>query len=134
MYAAAVHHACTCNREKAGSDVVEGTAVALWCRWCGKRVRLAGDGEPEMRKAVHSASGRETGEDGHIAAPQDSEPPLWKAARELEAEFGGAFRISARFGFLRADWADVVTPEHFEAADADEMRPRLKAALAAAVP
>ena len=79
-----------------------------WCRWCGQPVRLIGaDGSPEqMRMAVHAATGDERGGlDGHAAAPQNYEPPLWRAARILTDEFGGAFDISARFGMLRADWA-----------------------------
>jgi hypothetical protein len=100
-----------------------------WCRHCGQPVRLEGAGEPEMRKAVHAATGRERGPDTHLAAPQDTEPPLWASARRLEAEFGGAFTIEARFGFLRADWARRAvpggTPVHTEARSEDEMRRKL---------
>jgi hypothetical protein len=56
-----------------GHDVrnVDGPAETLRCRRCGEPVRL--DGSPlvpeQMRKAVHVASGSETGGDGHLAAP-----------------------------------------------------------------
>jgi hypothetical protein len=52
---------------------VDGPAETLWCRRCGESVRL--DGSPlvpeQMRKAVHAATGSETGPDGHVAAPTD---------------------------------------------------------------
>jgi hypothetical protein len=109
-----------------------------WCRWCGQPVRLIGaDGSPEqMRMAVHAATGDERGGlDGHAAAPQNYEPPLWRAARILTDEFGGAFDISARFGMLRADWAGGGCAEHFEAVGEnaeEEMRARLRAAFISA--
>lgn len=104
-----------------------------WCRWCGKKVLLLGEGEPEMRKAVHEATGDEQGDlDRHNAAPQNYEPPLWRSARILTAEFGGALEISARFNFLRADWAAGGVAEHFEADTEDEMRAKLRAAYVSA--
>jgi len=101
-----------------------------WCRWCGQESRYEGGGEPSMRKAVHSGTGRERGEDGHLAAPQDFEPVLWKAVRELRAEFGGRFAFTARLGILRADW-EPPTGEHFTGGTAGELRGKLVAALAA---
>jgi hypothetical protein len=86
-----------------------------------------------MRKAVHAATGEERGgPDGHLASPIDHEPVLWKAARVLAEEFGGVFSISARFGFLRADWANIGTPVHYEADTEEEMRGRLREAVAEA--
>jgi hypothetical protein len=115
--------------------VAEGTAETWWCRRCGKPALLVGEGEPELRRAVHADSGREVGEDGHGVAPIDSEPPLWRAARELAEEFGAWFTFDARFGFLRADRADLppgVVAAHFTADGKDEMRGKLVRALIAA--
>ena len=101
-----------------------------WCRWCGERVEYdGGEGDPAMRKAVHAGTGREKGPDGHLAAPQDFEPPLWKAARELTAEFGRRFTVTARLGLLRAD-PDPPTGRHFTGKTAEELRARLLEALA----
>lgn len=50
--------------------------VALWCRRCGKPVRLEGPeaAEDDFRKAVHAATGEELGaDDGHLAAPAGRE-------------------------------------------------------------
>jgi hypothetical protein len=104
-----------------------------WCSWCGQQVR-ARDGRPP----VHVATGRQTGEDNHLAAPADREPELWKAAREITADYHGAFRVDARFGILRADWSPEVigyatTAMHYtasgRAAEAD-MRRQLDEAVA----
>lgn len=101
-----------------------------WCRHCGQPVVIL---EKPPRKAVHAGTGLEKAPDLHLAAPMDHEPSLWKAARELRAEFGGAFVLSARFGILRADWADLgagLVAAHFEAPDEETMRTRLNAAVA----
>jgi hypothetical protein len=53
---------------------VDGPAGTLWCNRCGQPVRLEGDADAPvvLRKAVHAATGSETGVlDGHIAAPID---------------------------------------------------------------
>jgi hypothetical protein len=65
-------------------------------------------------------------------APQNYEPPLWRSARILAAEFDGLFEISARFNFLRADWTGGGVAEHFEADTEDEMRAKLSAAYISA--
>ncbi len=119
--------------------MTEAEPAGLWCARCGKRVRLAGgEGLPaQLRKAVHAATGLEAGDNGHLAAPADSEPPLWKSARILAAEFGGAFDIGAWFGFLRADWANLpagAIAGHFEADDEEGLRLKLKAAAGARPP
>ena len=101
---------------------------------CGQPVRLIGPEAVEegFRRAVHAATGREQGPDTHLAAPIGYEPPLWKDARELAAEYGGVFVIGARFDFLHAEWARVppgaVVP-HYEADDKAGMRHRLDAAI-----
>ena len=112
-------------------------AAEWWCSRCGQPVELlGGDDLPvPLRKAVHKATGWKTGPDGHIADPISYEPPLWKAARELEAETGGLFTLSARFGFLRADWANPghgVTAPHYTADDKAAMQVKLRRALIAA--
>jgi hypothetical protein len=109
-------------------------ATDWWCNWCGQPVRLEGDGNPTaaLRKAVHEATGKRAGPDGHTAAPVGDEPSLWKAARELEEETGGAFSLSARFGLLRADWRNLkpgaVAP-HYTADDKAAMGLKLRRAL-----
>jgi hypothetical protein len=121
--------------------MTQGEGAAWWCRRCGKPVRVDGadDGEPELRRAVHAATGDERGgPEGHIAAPVDCEPPLWRAARELRAEFRGLFDFSARFAVLRADWADLphtaVAPHYTTSGPnaLEEMRGKLRRALIAA--
>jgi hypothetical protein len=118
--------------------MTEAQAAGWWCRRCGQPVRLEGGEAVEegYRKAVHAATGLETGgPEGHLAAPVDHEPPLWKAARELAGEYEGAFTLDARFGFLRADWKRVPPGDlaaHFEADGKEQMRRRLDAAVAAA--
>lgn len=117
-----------------GNDTTQ-TGAQRWCRRCGKRVTVTGD-DPQLGKAVHTATGSETGApDGHLAAPMDYEPPIWKAAREAAAEYGGAFIVEARFGFLRADWSPKLLPvgaaaAHYEAPTADELRRKLDQAVA----
>jgi len=111
-------------------------AAGLWCRRCGQPVRLIGGEivEDGFRKAVHAATGQEMGDYGHRAAPIDHEPPHWKSCRILTAEFEGIFVIEAWFGFLRADWAGLpagTIAGHFEADGEEEMRLKLKAAVAA---
>lgn len=109
-----------------------------WCRHCGQPARhVGGGGEvPENRRAVHALTGRERGDgDPHIAAPVNYEPPLWKAAREITAAYRGAFRVTARFRLLRADWSTRlvdpgVTPEHFTSHSAEEMYAQLDATTA----
>jgi len=101
---------------------------ALWCSRCGRQV--TGGARP-----VHAGDGSAFGPDGHRVEPVAAEPPLWKAAREIEARYGGLFTVSARFGFLRADWtARALGPGmvavHYEAHDEDEMRRQLDAAVA----
>lgn len=79
-------------------------------------------------------SERVLGDDGHRVDPVDHEPELWKAAREITAEYSGAFTVDARFGFLRADWSPGVLPEgematHYEALTGDELRLKLDRAV-----
>ena len=50
--------------------------TSLWCRYCDEPVMLLGQPGtdslfPSLRKAVHAATGSETGPDGHVAAPMD---------------------------------------------------------------
>lgn len=127
--------------------MAQAQAAAQWCRRCGQPVRLAGGDrvEDEFRKAVHADTGQEGGRpDGHLAAPISYEPPLWRAARVLGAEFP-EFHLDAWLGILRADWANLpvaAVAAHFtvpgtdaEAAEAEQqMRRKLKAALAAVQP
>lgn len=110
--------------------------ATAWCRLCGEPVRLSGpEVMPELRRAVHAATGLEKGpghgdEGWHIAMPSTENPVLRAEADALEAEFGGRFSVSARFGFFRADWRDVpagVTAAHYEASTAGEMRQQLRA-------
>jgi hypothetical protein len=60
---------------------------------------------------------------------------MWKAAREIAAEYRGAFAVGARFGLLRADWSPKatgpgVTMAHYTAPDEWDMRRQLDAAVA----
>jgi hypothetical protein len=51
--------------------------MSRWCRVCGEPVTLLGAAayqSPELSKAVHEATSRETGPDGHLAAPIDVNP------------------------------------------------------------
>lgn len=106
-----------------------------WCRWCGQQVSVSGDGP--VAKAVHAATGLERGEpDGHAAAPIDFEPQIWADAREIAAVYGGVFTVTARFGKLRADWANLppgAWAEHYTADGRDELTRKLDTALGAAM-
>lgn len=118
-----------------------GEGAGFWCRRCGKPVLVddIGDGEPELRRAVHAATGDERGgPERHIAAPVDCEPPLWAAARVLRDQFRGLFDFDARFGILRADWADLpcgALAPHYTTSGPnalEDMRGKLRRALVAA--
>lgn len=46
----------------------------LWCRRCGLPVTVTGP-DPDLAKAVHTATGSETGPPGgHLAAPTGTDP------------------------------------------------------------
>jgi hypothetical protein len=103
--------------------------VHLWCRACGKRVTMRG------KVAVHALTGHRADlTDGHLAEAVDQEPPLWKAAREIEAEYGGTFTVGAPLGILRADWSTAVvghfaTAVHYTAPNGELLRRQLDEAV-----
>lgn len=110
-----------------------GVATSLrWCRWCGQQVEERGGEAP----AVHKKTGLERGSpDGHLAAPLDFEPVLWRWAREVAVKYKGVFAVTARLGILRADWADPppgAVVEHYTARDRDGLVAKLDAALGGA--
>jgi hypothetical protein len=118
--------------------MAETQAADLWCSRCGQPARLTGGPDPglpdDFRRAVHAATGQETGPYGHVADPVGAEPPHWRACRILTVEFGDLFTIEAWDGFLRADWRDLpagAVAGHFEAEGEEAMRLRLKAAVTA---
>lgn len=76
----------------------EFSPVRLWCAHCGRRVVFAAGA------AVHAATLSQTGPDGHAAGAVASEPPLWRAARQIAADYRGAFTVEASYGNLRATW------------------------------
>ncbi|MGH3250795.1 MAG: hypothetical protein ACRDOI_31955 [Trebonia sp.] len=110
-----------------------GNTSGLWCAGCGRQVTAASG--PDL-PAVHTATGLVHGEpEGHLAEPVDREPPLWKAARQITADYRGSFTVDARFGFLRAEWAQpsgprVTVTAHYEADSEQEMRRLLDGAVA----
>jgi hypothetical protein len=61
---------------------VEGTAVALLCRWCGKPARFGGNPVlPEQERPAMHADGSESCGDGeHLAAPIDPDMISWDMA------------------------------------------------------
>ena len=93
-------------------------------------------GAAPLAKAVHKATGLERGTpDGHLAAPIEFEPTLWRWARELTAAYRGVFRVTARLGVLRADWDNLppgTTAGHYTARDRDGLVAKLDAALGTA--
>jgi hypothetical protein len=103
--------------------------VHLWCRACGKRATMRGG------VAVHALTGYRAGlADGHLAEAVGQEPPLWKAAREIEAEYGGTFTVGAPLGILRADWSTAVvghfaTAVHYTAPTGELLRRQLDEAV-----
>lgn len=102
--------------------------VRFWCRHCGQRAAYSGG------TSVHAETLRRTGPDGHQASAVAGEPPLWRAAREIGADYGGAFAVSAKFGILRAGWAQPgAPPGHFEADDEEGLRRRLDEAVRGAL-
>jgi hypothetical protein len=105
----------------------------LWCRKCEQPVTVTGD--PWIGKAVHTTTDAETGPDGHLAAPINLDPALRKEALAIEAEFEGAFDVSAQFGFFRGDWANLppgAVAVHYESDNADGLRLQLRVALSMA--
>lgn len=97
-----------------------------WCRFCGEPVRRTRGGLPG--DAVHEAEPA----DGHETAPTDEDPVLRREADAIEAEFGGRFTISVRFGFFRADWARLAPGEvgaNYTADTAADLRRKLAALL-----
>jgi hypothetical protein len=84
--------------------------------------------EPELRRAVHAATGSEACADGHAIEVTDENPELRAQADAVEAELGGLLEISVRFGIWYAKWrngAGVGQVGH----DADEARRRLRAVV-----
>lgn len=57
---------------------IDGPVSILRCRQCEDPVRLEGNPlvPPQLRKAVHAETGRETGADGHLAAPVGAGPAV----------------------------------------------------------
>lgn len=107
-----------------------GPARDLWCSVCGERAAADAAG-----KAVHAADGRKLAADGHRVAAVDLEPELWAAARAVAADYRGVFRVTARFGILRADWlvkatGPGVTSVNYTAPSEWELRALLDAAVA----
>jgi hypothetical protein len=114
----------------------EGTGTATGMRWCSKCGELVEVGEGMLARAVHKRTGRERGApDGHIAAPIEFEPLLWRQAREVREMYGATFTVTARLGILRADWADppagAVVP-HYTGRTRGELEAKLDAALGGA--
>lgn len=111
--------------------------MMMWCKICGKPVRRVG-GAPllpaSLQKVVHEETGLETGTDGHVAMPTDEDPEMRREADAIEADYDGKFRLSVRFGFFRADVANVpqgVTAPHYTAPTGPAMRRQLNQAVAA---
>ncbi len=102
----------------------------LWCARCGKRAAPAGG------TVVHAETRSRTGPpDGHPADPVGEEPPLWKAAREIAADYRGAFEVDARFGVLHARWSlralgPGITAAYYRADTGQDMRRQLDDAVA----
>lgn len=119
----------------AGDDGTGREPAGPWCQWCGQFVIRAGrEEEGGLAHAVHALTGLEQAPDGHLAAPIDHEPLLWKDAREVTAEYDGIFTVTARFRILRADWARLPAGgspvTHYEARDRKALAALLDAALA----
>jgi len=115
-----------------GGQEATGAGARLWCAACGQLAAASGG------TAVHAASGLRLGDYGHPVDPVDREPELWRAAREIAADYGGMFTLDARFGFLRADWSEApavpgAVAAHYEADGKTEMRRQLDAAVAVAL-
>jgi hypothetical protein len=118
-----------------GAEAGEGTG--WWCRRCGMpALAIGGDGDPDLSRDVHAATGDERGgPERHLVAKVDFEPPLWRAVRELRGQYRGLFDFDARFGVLRADWSDLprgVTLPHYTTSGEnalEEMRCKLGNAL-----
>jgi hypothetical protein len=85
--------------------------VTLWCPHCGQRVVFAGC------MPVHATTFTRSGLDGHTAHAVGEEPPWWKAARRIAADYGGTFTVTAALRILRADWVTGpgVTAVHYTA-------------------
>jgi hypothetical protein len=123
----------------AGGAAPQAVGTGYWCKWCGEPVRLKGRNVfPELRRAVHAATGREVGpgfgEDGsHAAMPTDQNPVLRAEANAIQALFPEV-KVSVRFGIFRA-WKRPellppgVTAVPYAARTGDELLERLRVVL-----
>ena len=93
--------------------------MAVWCRKCKAPAKRTSPGI--QGTGVHAG---DEPEDGHTAVLTDEDPVLRAEADKIEAEFPG-FTVSVRFGFFRADWANLpagTVAQHYSEADADTLR------------
>jgi hypothetical protein len=125
------------------SEAAPQAATGYWCKLCKEPVRLKGPARLplSMRKAVHAATGSEAGpgyggEDGHAAVPTDEDPVLRAVADQIKAEFPQC-AASARLGIVTVTLrhrhlAQKAVAVPYKGRSVEELRPRLRAALAAA--
>lgn len=117
-----------------GGDAALTGRSLFWCKACREPVRLTGRGVlPEMRKAVHSGAGSETGPGGHAAMPTDEHPVLREQADSIECDFPG-FKVTVRFGIFRATWLKHLAPPAIPVPVTARTDGELRARLAALTP
>jgi hypothetical protein len=116
-----------------GQDDAKDRKPIRWCRACGVPVRRRVDLDsplPHALTMVHAATGKAEGPDGHVIVLTDENPELRAVADKIEAEYGGIVTISARFGWFRADWANLppgTVAAHITADDEHDLRRQLDA-------
>lgn len=107
--------------------------ILRWCKVCKQQVQLTGRSLfPEFARAVHLATGMETGADGHLVRPTLQDPALRAEADLIEAEFP-KFKVTVLNRIFRAAWRQAppfASTEPVDAPGADELRIRLRAVLA----
>jgi hypothetical protein len=132
--------------EKKMDEAAPQAATGYWCKLCKEPVRLKGSARLplSMRKAVHAATGSEPGpgyggedgEDSHAAVPTNEDPALRAVADQIKAEFPqcaasvmlGIVTVTLRHRYLAQN--AVAVP--YRGRSVEELRPKVRAALAAA--
>jgi hypothetical protein len=108
--------------------LARGEKTGPWCSRCGLPVAV--EGEPELGRAVHAATGREQGNGGHFAAPIEYETAIMRGARRLRREYDGILNVALVYGaVIRVTFPDPADRRCFEGASAGAVQRAADGAL-----